>query len=274
MSTDKAEEVRVLKAAEYIFVSRTEELTEASRTPHHIQEILQASEYVLPYHWMGMDHNCLLRYLRLSDEIARMIQDHARPGVGLDIGCGDGRSTFEVQRRIGARFRLVGLDFDARAIHFARLFAPEVETRVTDATGKLPFTNESIQFLYSREVLEHVAPEYVDDFVGEQFRVLQPGGLAVVVVPSIRLRVPAKHYRHYTEPELSQVFGQFDKLEVCGFGRTPKGRINNRLFVLIDSLPGLWKLYRRRWVRAATSDADVLIGCFRKPSNRTTAKNG
>lgn len=253
-----------------MFASKIEEVAEASAR-RHIPEKLQASEYVLPYHWLGMDNNCLVRYLNLSDEIARMIQWHARPGVGLDIGCGDGRSTFEVQRRIGARFRLIGLDFDARAVHFARLFAPEVESRVTDATGELPFTNDSVQFLYSREVLEHITPEHVADFVGEQYRVLQPGGVAIVVVPSTRLRLPPKHYRHYTEPELQQVFAQFEPLETYGFGRTPNAWMSNKLFVLIDRLPGLWKLYRKRWVRTPASKGDILIGCFRKPSAPQTA---
>ncbi len=62
---------------------KTREIAEASRKS---QEALQASEYVLPYHWLGMDNNCLVRYLNLSDEIAHLIQDYAKPGVGLDIG--------------------------------------------------------------------------------------------------------------------------------------------------------------------------------------------
>jgi SAM-dependent methyltransferase len=264
MLMDKAAKARMFSAAGPVdFDSRGS--TQARTGSYCIQETLQASEYVLPYHWFGMDHNCLLRYLRLSDEIALMIQQHATPGSGLDIGCGDGRSTFEVQRRIGNRYKLVGLDFDARAIHFARLFAPEVESHVTDATGTLPLENESIQFLYSREVLEHVPPDQVANFVYEQFRVLQSGGIAIVVVPSARLRLSPKHYHHYTELELTQVFHRFDKIEVYGFGRTPQGWLNNKLFVLIDSLPGLWKLYRNRWVRMAPRDGDVLIGCFRKP---------
>jgi len=160
----------------------------------------------------------------------------------------------------------MGVDFDRRAIHLARIFAPEVEVQATDASGRLPFPDNSLQFLYSREVLEHVPPAKVKVFTNEQFRVLQPGGVAIVVVPSTRMPISPKHYCHYTEVMLDQVFAGFRKVEMFGFGRTPKRIIARKLFVLLDLLPGLWRLYVNRWVTTRSDQGDVLVGCYRKPS--------
>lgn len=229
---------------------------------------LQALEYTVPYHWLTMQHNCLARYVELSAVMARMLRQHARPGPGLDIGCGDGRSTFEVACLLGRDYKLSGIDYDARAIHFARLFAPEIEFRVTNGDG-LGAAAASMTFLCCREVLEHIAPDAVPAFIAEQYRVLVPGGIAVVVVPSTRLPVSAKHYRHFTAPSLAQCYGQFESVELIGFGDRPKGNLGEKLYTLIDLCPGLWKVYQNCWRTTGADVGDLVVGCFRKPVTST-----
>lgn len=225
---------------------------------------IQAGEYTLPYHWVGLDHNCLLRYLRLSAQIGELIKQHAAPGRGLDIGCGDGRSTYEVAAIIGPDSQLMGTDCDARAIHFARFFAPELEFQVADATGGLPADDASLSFVYSREVLEHIPPDQVAGFLREQYRVLRPGGIAAVTVPSTRLKLPPKHYQHFDPDRLRKVFGAFEEIALFGFGRRPRGILLGPLYQLIDRCPGLWKIYASCWQPTPPSQGDILVGCFRK----------
>ena len=227
---------------------------------------IQASEYTLPYHWIGMDHNCLLRYVRLSVQIGELIRHHAEPGRGLDIGCGDGRSTYEVAEVIGPDYQLIGTDYDARAIHFARFFAPEVEFQVADATGELPAEDGSLAFVYSREVLEHIPPDQVARFLTEQERVLQPGGIVVVTVPSRRLKTPAKHFQHFDQQTLRRVFSAFEELAIFGFGHRPRGLLLGAIYQLLDRCPGLWRLYQGSWEPTTPDRGDILVGCFRKKS--------
>ena len=61
----------------------------------------------------------------------------------------------------------------SRAVrHFERRFS------VYDGR-RLPLPNDSIDFLFSEEVLEHVHPTMVEDYYAEEARVLKPGAAAL-----------------------------------------------------------------------------------------------
>ena len=144
-----------------------------------------------------------------------------RPGQRvLDLGCGGGRHAFEVYRRGG---NVVAFDLDPTELGPVRdMFAAMREageagprTQATavsgDATG-MPFGDGTFDRVIAAEVLEHV----LDDqrAMNELARVLRPGGLAAITVPSWlpeRIcwtlsteyhEVPGGHVRIYTRVEL------------------------------------------------------------------------
>jgi len=138
----------------------------------------------------------------------------------LDLGCGGGRHAFEVFRR-GAD--VVAFDHDINELEsvggmFAAMRdegqAPATAaatTTVGDATA-MPFPDGSFDRVIAAEILEHVPHD--QRAMAEIARVLRPGGLAAVTVPSWfpeRLcwalsdeyhEVPGGHVRIYTRPEL------------------------------------------------------------------------
>jgi ubiquinone/menaquinone biosynthesis C-methylase UbiE len=138
----------------------------------------------------------------------------------LDLGCGGGRHAFEVLRR-GAD--VVAFDQDSAELeNVAAMFAAmdkagEVPPGATgrtvtgDALG-MPFPDASFDTVIAAEVLEHIP----DDMAAmrEIVRVLKPGGLVAVTVPSFLPEricwalsedyhtAPGGHIRIYTLAEL------------------------------------------------------------------------
>ncbi|GII87433.1 methyltransferase [Sphaerisporangium siamense] len=143
------------------------------------------------------------------------------PGLRvLDLGCGAGRHAFEVLRR-GAD--VVAFDQDADELKsVAAMFAAmetageaPLEATAETVTGDalaMPFPDASFDRVIAAEVLEHIP----DDMAAmrEIHRVLKPGGVAAVTVPSfLPERVcwalseayhtaPGGHVRVYTLAEL------------------------------------------------------------------------
>jgi len=146
----------------------------------------------------------------------------------LDLGAGGGRHAFEVLRR-GAD--VVAFDMNAEELAGVRaMFAAMVkegqvppgasgDTVVGDALA-MPFPDASFDRVIAAEVLEHIP----DDMTAmrEIVRVLKPGGLVAVTVPSFLPEricwalseeyhtAPGGHVRIYTLAELKA------KLKACG----------------------------------------------------------
>jgi SAM-dependent methyltransferase len=146
-----------------------------------------------------------------------------RPGHRvLDLGCGGGRHAFEVYRR-GAS--VVAFDLDpaelgpVTGMFGAMREAGEVEGSgpgaaavVSGDATAMPFEDGAFDRVIAAEVLEHVLDD--QQAMNELARVLRPGGLAAVTVPSwLPERIcwalseeyhqaPGGHVRIYTRVEL------------------------------------------------------------------------
>ncbi len=109
------------------------------------------------------------------------------PGRGrrlLDVGCSWGRWTIAAQR---AGYDAVGLDPSLGAIMAARRVAQQlgVPAHYVCADARhLPFPDRSLDAAYSYSVLQHLSPDDATASVAEMGRVLKPGGLARVQMPT------------------------------------------------------------------------------------------
>lgn len=127
----------------------------------------------------GIDTLYLSRRLRFDD----LFRDQYLPAFQLpdglrmlEIGCGPG-ALCQALHRWYPNAEITGIDRDANFIRFARKQAPELTFAEADAT-QLPFPDHSFDVTISNTVAEHIAPEA---FFGEQYRVLRPGGVCLML---------------------------------------------------------------------------------------------
>jgi len=56
-----------------------------------------------------------------------------------------------------------------------------------DIRNPLPFTNNTIGYILAEHVVEHITPQQGFGFLDECHRILRPGGVARIIVPSVEL---------------------------------------------------------------------------------------
>ena len=92
----------------------------------------------------------------------------------IDIGCGDGLRTVRWASRIGTH-KITGID--------AKYFGQPFKFIEGDIDKGLPFGDETFDVVLSHRVIEHVSN--TDLFVSEIYRILKPGGYAVITTPNL-----------------------------------------------------------------------------------------
>lgn len=97
------------------------------------------------------------------------------PGRALDLGAGQGALSHALKLR--------GFDVTAADINTGQFRAPGVLCAKLDLNKPLPFPDGDFDLVMAVEVLEHL--ESPRAFLREVYRVLRPGGLAVVSTPNI-----------------------------------------------------------------------------------------
>lgn len=101
-------------------------------------------------------------------------------GLGLDLGCGDGKLTRIILDLVGPR-DLVGIDIDPVEIELAATTGIYRRLHAV-SSSRIPEGDNTFDFVISNSVLEHIAD--IDGTLAETSRVLKPGGRFVATVPS------------------------------------------------------------------------------------------
>lgn len=119
-------------------------------------------------------------------EVARRLHPALATGSALDFGCGVGR----LSQALAAHFDTVtGIDIAPSMIeqareHAARAGVGNCTFVLNDRDDLSVLDDGSVDFVYSRIVLQHIPPPYAERYIGEFVRVLRPGGLALFQVPA------------------------------------------------------------------------------------------
>lgn len=149
-----------------------------------------------------------------EQEIARVFEHLDSHGLApdrrrraLDFGCGIGRLTNALGRRFDAA---VGVDISPTMVEKATEHAigDHVTFVVNQADDLGQFDDESFDFVYSNIVLQHVSNDLQRAYLAEFCRILAPGGLAVVQLPSQRRGLKGT-VRRFLPPAATNVVRRF-----------------------------------------------------------------
>jgi len=118
-------------------------------------------------------------YPAFSKTIFRMAQIQDGHTI-LDIGCGFGNFLIDIEKKY-PKCKLFGIDISYSMIDAAAQNFPLAQFGLSPAES-LPVADNSLDRIISREVFEHViSPQKM---INEIYRVLKPGGIAVITTPN------------------------------------------------------------------------------------------
>lgn len=193
---------------------------------------VQESQYAFPYHYIPtIDENNNFsqfvswswgaRYIGGMKAVLAQLRDVEFSSL-IDIGCGDGRFLREVSNIYSLPERsLLGVDYSDRAIALAKAMNPGLEydcVNIIDSPVERTFDVATMV-----EVLEHIPPPEVEEFLNSVAKNLRKDGLLVLTVPHKNKRLQDKHYQHFTSQTLKKILeNRFDIMKIVPFDYTPR----------------------------------------------------
>lgn len=100
--------------------------------------------------------------------------------VILDFGCGKGEIIKEM-KKINAKARYIGVDVSEEGLKKAKENVSDATFSLISDGGIIPLEKESVDFVFSSEVIEHVYD--TENAIKEIARVLKPGGSVLMTTP-------------------------------------------------------------------------------------------
>lgn len=178
------------------------------------KDIIQEEQYDFPYHFIpdvedtgAITTNRFLQWSMMYMSYIHFVRDEVLATDAqkiLDVGCGDGRLVYELEKKDPTR-HYVGIDISERALQFARGFTRHSEFKVFDIITK-PYPEQFDACTYI-ETIEHIQPELIKQMVANIAASLKPGGMMYLTTPTTNLPTASKHYQHFDREKIQTYIG-------------------------------------------------------------------
>ncbi|KEO74782.1 class I SAM-dependent methyltransferase [Anditalea andensis] len=138
----------------------------------------------------------------------------------LEIGCGEGRGIEVLQDQIKSYH---GIDQHHELIHMLQEKYPSYTFEQANIPPLASIKSNEYDSVVSFQVIEHIENDLL--FLKELYRVLKPGGKAIISTPNIKHTLTRNpwHIREYTSQQLTELCQRvFDHVETKGIGGNDK----------------------------------------------------
>ncbi len=124
----------------------------------------------------------------------------------------------------------------------------------------LPFENDTYDVIFCNHVLEHIPDD--KKAMEELFRVLKPGGMAILQIPQDLSREKTFEDNSITDSiERAKIFGQYDHVRVYGRGYFNKLR---NIGFKVEEVDYLQKLSEEKIERYRLAKGEILPVCWKR----------
>ncbi|MFH1586458.1 MAG: class I SAM-dependent methyltransferase [Candidatus Diapherotrites archaeon] len=211
----------------------------------NLQDLKKTGERMIPKNFESeAEYLIFLQHLFAYEFVEGKISENS---FVLEVGCGEGYGTSLLSKKAK---RIIGLDVDKDTIgHASRKYGSEKCIFKAYAGKRLPFDNNTFDFVISFQAIEHVQDDL--NFVSEIHRVLNKKGIFFVTTPNSvhRLKPGQKpwnrfHVREYSPSEFENLlknrFSNVDLRGIRGKGQVQKISLErvkqNQKIVSLDPL--------------------------------------
>lgn len=244
------------------------------------KQLLQDNEYEFPYHYIPQFKNGFLQNLFWSwgknyISAVELLLDELTNDLGVinsiaDIGCGDGRLTYEISNLFPNK-DVVGIDYSNRAINLGKALNPNVNFQTLDITKDEIVTKYDAITLM--EVFEHIPQNQCHAFVNALHKLLNNNGYLYITVPHVNKPLSKKHFQHFSCSSLLAYFeGSFVLEKVLYIQRSSKFLkllnllMYNKVYIIQNKFLNevFYKFYKKRFFYAQSKNCGRIYMKLRK----------
>lgn len=141
-------------------------------------------------------------------------------GDVMELGCGEGRGINNILKKSRS---YTAVDKITEAINILSDKYPEQKFISTSFPPLKNIKSNSFDSVVSFQVIEHIQDD--DLFISEIYRILRPGGIALLTTPNIKMTLTRNpwHIREYTSGELVALASKhFSRIEIKGVSGNKK----------------------------------------------------